>query len=85
MKRARILAPAALSLLTACGGSGGAGALRIEPLPAEIAAPCDRPEDYLGVRDWEIMAGRIGDALIECGAEKQVAVDAYANVREALK
>jgi len=27
------------------------------------------------------MAGRIGDALLECGAEKGVAVDAYNNLR----
>lgn len=84
MKRALIPMFAAVLALTACDGSGGGGALRIEPLPAEVAAPCDRPEDYLIVRDWEILAGRIGDALSECGAEKQIAVDGYEGVRAAL-
>lgn len=69
--------------LTACSGLSGGGAtdLRAEPLPAPVAAPCDHPSAYVGLRDWEIMVGRIGDALIRCGEEKAVAVEAYKGLR----
>ena len=49
-------------------------------LPQNVETPCERPETYLGAGDWEIIAGRIGDELIACAAEKQVAVDAYNGV-----
>jgi hypothetical protein len=60
--------------LTACGGSNAVGALKIEPAPANITAPCKRPEDYLNAKDWEIIAGRIGDELIDCGAKQAALV-----------
>lgn len=83
MKPVRILALAAVFPLTACSGLNGGGAtdLRAEPLPAPVAAPCDHPSAYLGVGDWEIMAGRIGDALLICRAEKALAVNAYEELR----
>lgn len=84
MKRA-FLPACALSLLTACAGSNAAGpGLRVAPLTAEVARPCPRPEAVLAPISWEAVAGRLGDALIECGAEKSSAVEAYRGVREAL-
>jgi len=52
----------------------------VNRLPQNVETPCERPETYLGAGDWEIIAGRIGDELIACAAEKQVAVDAYNGV-----
>jgi len=36
------------------------------------------------VRDWEIMAGRLGDELNECGAEKAVLVQRDNDLRRAI-
>jgi hypothetical protein len=36
------------------------------------------------VTDDEISLGRLGDALIECGLEKAIAVKAYSRVRKVL-
>lgn len=69
--------------LTACLGSNAAG-VRIEPLPASIAAPCPHPSRHLSTGDWEIMAGRLGDDLLACGAKLTAAVKAYEAVREAV-
>lgn len=64
------------------------GGLEIEPLPAEVAAPCPQPGEFLAgtgsVADDEITMGRIGDALIACGQQKAAAVAAYDGVRERL-
>ena len=38
----------------------------------------------LGAGDWEVIAGRIGDALIECGAEKAALVEYVDAMRETL-
>jgi hypothetical protein len=69
-------------LLTACTGSNVAGPLNRPDdttlrLTDRQKRPCARPESFLGAGDWEIIAGRIGDALILCGAEKALVVDAY--------
>lgn len=57
----------------------------MKPLPEEVAKPCPHPRDVVwGLDDWEIMAGRLGDELIECGGEKAVAVDGYDRVRGAV-
>lgn len=73
MRRARILALLAGCLaLTACAGSGPAGA-RIEPPPVSSLRACRHPAEFLpapGQGDWEIIAGRIGDELIRCRGEK---------------
>ncbi len=86
MKPVPILALVAVFPLPACSDWAGGGAtdLRAEPLPASVAAPCDHPGDYLGAQDWEIMAGRLGDALIRCGAEKEIAVQAYEGLAGAI-
>jgi len=49
-----------------------------------VAEPCPHPTEFLGAGDWEILAGRIGDALIVCGAEKDIAVEAYEGLRAAV-
>lgn len=82
MRRAAILTLAAFPLLTACGGSSVAG-LRIEPLPAAAAEPCPPPAGFLAAGDWEIIAGRLGDALIECEGRRELAASAYEGVRRA--
>lgn len=79
---ARILILAAFLPLTACIGSTGVG-LRIEPLPPAAQQACPLPSDFLGLRDWEIMAGRMGDALIACEGRRALAVEAYEGVRGA--
>ncbi len=81
-----MLAPA--SVLPGCAGWSGAGALRIEPLSPQVEAPCPHPSALLSrggtVADDEVSLGRVGDALIQCGQEKSVAVEAYNGVRAAL-
>lgn len=88
MRRALIpLLLAACPALTACAGSGPAGA-RIEPLPEAGLRPCRPPSDYLpqpGAGDWELIAGRIGDELIRCGAEKSLLIDWANGVRKAMQ
>lgn len=75
MKPALILPLLLVSqLLTACFGSSVGGKPRIDDLPANVKAKCARPGDFLGLNDWEIMAGRIGDELIDCGLKQQAAV-----------
>ena len=81
MKHAPIIQTAAFLALAACGGSVSVGGLTAPALPIEVESPCEHPARFLSAGDWEIMAGRIGDALLECGAEKGVAVDAYNNLR----
>ena len=60
-------------MLNGCAQSG-AGKLRIDPAPANVTAPCKRPEDFLQAQDWEIIAGRIGDELIDCGQKHSLLV-----------
>jgi len=83
MRPAPILILAACPLLTACFGSSVAG-VRLEPLPAAAQQLCPAPAAVLGTGDWEIMAGRLGDALIECEGRRALAVAAYEGAREAL-
>lgn len=86
MKRAMTLWLAGVCLLTtACGGSSGAGKLRIEEAPASVTEPCGRPEKYLTAQDWELIAGRIGDELIECGKKHSILVERDRYVVDVLK
>ena len=85
MKLAPILALLiAFPLLTACGGSKRAGVAEISRPSPDTLAPCARPERHLGARDWEIMAGRIGDDLIRCGMKHQALAGYVGRVQEAL-
>ena len=61
----------ASQVVTACDDWNAAGRPRLEAPQETTLAPCSRPEAHLGTRDWEIIAGRIGDALIECGAKQE--------------
>lgn len=85
MKPILIATLAACLLTTACGGSKGAGALRIEPLPATVTRACRHPSEFLGGGDWEVIAGRLGDELIACGAQLDTAVEAHEKLRKALQ
>ncbi|GHF33409.1 hypothetical protein GCM10017056_01030 [Seohaeicola zhoushanensis] len=88
MKHARILMlTAAVLALTACDASGPAGAPRLEPPPAGAMRVCRHPTEFLpppGSGDWEIIAGRIGDELLRCRAEKQVLATWAAGVSAAI-
>ena len=77
MQPVKILPPVLVTLLLpACSGSIGAGALQTIDVSAEVRADCPHPAEFLHITDWEIMAGAIGDELIECRDEKRVAVKA---------
>ncbi|SMP31492.1 hypothetical protein SAMN06265373_1081 [Shimia sagamensis] len=84
MKPAMIKPLAVCLLMSACGGSKGVGALRIEPLPATVTSSCTDPRAFLRAGDWEIIAGRLGDELISCNGKRGLAVEAYDGVRHAL-
>ncbi len=77
--------------LMGCFGSTNAGAgLRLDPLPVNVALPCPHPAHVIqtvrndSVGADEIRLGRLGDALLECSAEKEIAVTAYKEARKAL-
>lgn len=67
--------------LMGCGGFSVGGEYKTEPLPEQVLVPCPHPIELVSqggtVADDEITMGRIGDALIECGQEKQIAIDGY--------
>lgn len=69
------LLTAALLTLQGCGSSRGG--VRVEAPDEATLAACETPQTYLGVDDWEIMTGRIGDALILC-RKKHAALADYA-------
>lgn len=71
MTPAKILTLCAVCLpLTACDGWKGGGEVRSDPPQAVFAQPCARPEQFLSAGDWELIAGRIGDELIDCEAKR---------------
>lgn len=75
--------------LTACTGWTTDGAGLSDPvqqvkLPESVRAPCKKPWDHLDVTDWEIMAGRLGDDLLHCGAAKDISVDGFDALAEAV-
>jgi hypothetical protein len=66
----------AVPALTACGGLKTSGGVRAAHPDATVTAPCDTPEQHLRGGDWEVIAGRLGLALIDCG-EKQAELVRY--------
>lgn len=58
--------------------------MRPDPLPANVSEECPHPSEISTGNDYEIFAGRLGDALIECRAEKAVSVEAYNQVRSTI-
>ena len=85
MKYARMLMLAIAGLLLAsCAGFDAAG-VRPPDLSLDVRAPCPHPSKFIGAGDWELIAGRLGDALIECGGEKAIAIAASDLVADALR
>ena len=85
MPRAPILMSVVFPILAACGGwTGGGTGLTVSDLPAEARQECPHPSAMLRAGDWEIIAGRLGDALIRCEARRGLAVQAYDGVRAAV-
>jgi hypothetical protein len=69
--------------LTACGVSTPDG-LTLPQLPALATEESPHPSEFLGAGDWELIAGRIGDALLQCEAGRALAVGAYQDAGGAL-
>jgi hypothetical protein len=85
-----VLGIPALLLLGGCAGWSSDG-VQVQPLPTNVSEPCDHPLDVIStvrgtsVGSDEIRMGRLGDALIECGQEKDIAVQGYEALTEILK
>ena len=62
-------------MLPGCGSKPAGQPNRLQPLDAAIAAPCPHPAQYLTDAPAEVIAGRIGDALILCGKKQRAAGD----------
>ena len=65
--------------------------MRVQPLPNNVSEPCPHPTEVIAtvrgvsVGSDEIRMGRLGDALIECGQEKDIAVQGYEELSEILR
>lgn len=65
--------------------------MRVQPLPENVSYPCPHPLDVImtiegsSVGSDELRMGRLGDALIECGQEKEIAVEGYEQLSEILR
>lgn len=83
-----LMLPAFL-LLAGCEGWKNGG-VQTDPLPTNVSEPCPHPLDVIrdvrgsSVGSDEIRMGRLGDALLECGQEKEIAVEAYESLSEIL-
>lgn len=86
----KVLLVLALLPLAACG-DWRAGGVQVQPLPTNVSDPCPHPSDVIAtvrgstVGSDEIRMGRLGDALIECGQEKDIAVEGYAELSDLLR
>jgi len=73
-----------------CSGST-VGGVRVQELPNNVVDPCPHPSDVIRtvsgttVGSDEIRMGRLGDALIECGQEKEIAVEGYEQLSKILR
>ena len=73
-----------------CAGWSADG-VRVQPLPNNVTEPCDHPMDVIAtvkgssVGSDEIRMGRLGDALIVCGQEKEIAVQGYEQLSKILR
>jgi hypothetical protein len=75
----------ACQILATCAPLPPSGpGLHIDPLPANVAAPCPRPETALDLGDWKVISGWLGTELIKCSSKQAVAVDAYVAVAAAV-
>ena len=72
-----------LVLLVGCSGLTPVGGVRIDELPQNVVDPCPHPSDVIAtvrgssVGSDELRMGRLGDALIECGQEKEIAIEGW--------
>jgi hypothetical protein len=63
----------------------------VGPLDETISQPCPKPINVINtvkgtsIGSDEIRLGRLGDALIQCGAEKEIIVNAYKQVAKIIK
>lgn len=86
----KVLMLPALLLLVGCSDWKNGG-VKVQPLPTEVAERCPHPLDVIrsvrgsSVGSDEIRMGRLGDALIECGQEKEIAVEAYQELSDLLR
>ena len=82
--------PLALVLLAGCSGWSVDG-VRVQPLPINVTTPCPHPTNVIQtvqgntVGADEIRMGRLGDALIQCGQEKDIAVEGYQELSQILR
>ena len=73
-----------------CSGWSRDG-VRVQPLPENVINPCPHPLDVIStvrgtsVGSDEIRMGRLGDALIECGQEKDITIQGYVELSEILR
>lgn len=80
----------ALFLLVGCSVSATDG-VRVVELPDNVIEPCPDPWSVISsipgdtVGSDEVRLGRLGDALIECGNEKDIAVDGYQQLSDILR
>lgn len=79
---------ALVSVLTGCVGWNGDGRFQVSNLPKAVTEPCPHPMTLVSrggtVEDDEITVGRLGDALIECNQEKEVAVSGFNKMKQVL-
>ena len=79
-----------LGLLAGCSVWNADG-IETPDLPANVSDPCDHPLDVITsvsgstVGSDELRLGRLGDALIECGQEKEIAVEGYEELSQLLE
>lgn len=79
--------------IAATGGCSvwNADGVRIEDLPQNVSESCPHPLEVIrdvqgtSVASDEIRMGRLGDALIECGQEKELAVEGYEELSDLLE
>lgn len=76
---------AAVLALQGCDVWRTSGASDLDPV---LEAPCPHPAALVSrggtVADDEISLGRVGTALIRCGAEKQAVVESYNQLKDAV-
>lgn len=70
-------------LMNSCFGFASGG-LRTD-VPPTIAEECRHPSAYLGAGNWEVLAGRLGDELIDCERKRAAAVEALQGVGDAIR
>lgn len=85
MRHALILMFVVFPVLTACDGFRSAGeGLEVPDIPENARQECQSPTAFLRAGDWELVAGRMGDELIRCEGRREIAVQGFDAVRDAV-